>query len=212
MVEDPTKKVQTDKLGKKDPWYGCLIQPIAIFFWLYAITNIFIYNIDWFLENTFPVIGWVVKFKFPFILGIIALVWIFTKSTQILLWFLYIVLYPVLIILWKIPRFIWKQRSWNLTFAYVNALLSSSKSLKGSFITLALIIVDIFLVFQSSSPSFLWMAVSISMIIIIGSFIHRFILIFKPSDLYQVHSKITSGILRFGKKTFTVEKSVKELP
>ncbi|MGD0510439.1 MAG: hypothetical protein ABSA33_01230 [Candidatus Micrarchaeaceae archaeon] len=212
MAENQEKTVQPNEEKKSGIWFRYLAHPVAILFWLYAITQVFVYDLDSFLRSRFPLIVWIVKFKFPFILGIIALVWSFTKSTEILLWFLYIVLYPLILLVWTVPRFIWKQRSWNLTFAYVNTILSTTKSLKYSAITFALIIIETLLVIKSSSPPILWLAVGLSLVTVATAFVHRFTLIFKPSLLYQAHSKITAGILRFGKKTFAVEKSLKELP
>lgn len=212
MDDNQTKTVEPKEAIKSGPWYRHLAQPIAVLFWLYALTQVFIFNLDSFLQSKIPLIAWAVKFKFPFILGIIALVWSFTKSTEILLWFLYITFYPLILIVWTVPRSIWKQRSWNLTFAYINTILSTTKSLKYSAITFALIIIETLIVIESYSSPLLWLAVGLSLITVAMAFIHRFILIFKPSLLYQAHSKITAGILRFGKKGLAVEKSIKELP
>jgi hypothetical protein len=206
------RPVQPNEEKKTSPWHTHLAQPLAILFWLYIVTQIFIFDVDAFLESSFPFVAWVVKFKFPFIVGIIALIWSFTKSVEILLWFLYITLYPLILVLWIVPRFIWKQRSWNLTFAYVNTILSTTKSLKYSVIIFALIIIETVLIIESSSPSILWLAVGLSLITVASAFVHRFTLIFRPSTLYQVHSNLTKWILDFGKKGFVVEKSIKDLP
>jgi hypothetical protein len=210
--DNQTKTVESKEAKRSGPWYSHLAQPLAILFWAYSVTQVFIYNLDSFLVSRLPIIAWAVKFKFPLILGIIALVWSFTKSTEILLWFLYITLYPLILMVWTVPRFIWKQRSWNLTFAYVNTILSTTKSLKYSAIIFALIIIETVLVIESSSSPILWLAVGLSLITVAAAFVHRFTLIFEPSLLYQTHSKITAGILRFGKRTCAVEKSLKELP
>jgi hypothetical protein len=211
-MAEQAKTVQLNEEKKIAPWYTHLAQPLAILFWLYAVTQIFIYDLDALLESSFPFVAWVVKFKFPFILGIVALIWSFTKSVEILLWFLYIALYPLILVLWTVPRFIWKQRSWNLTFAYVNTILSTTKSLKYSVIIFALIIIETVLIIESSSPSILWLAVGLSLITVASAFVHRFTLIFRPSMLYQVHSNLTKWILNFGKQTCGVDKSIKDLP
>jgi hypothetical protein len=47
---------------------------------------------------------------------------------------------------------------------------------------------------------------------LVAVFGYRLFLIFRPSALYEVHSKLTGGIIKFGQKALVVENAVKELP
>ena len=47
--ELPKKKAEGE-----GPWYGHLAQPLAILFWLYAITQIFVFDVDAALQSRLP--------------------------------------------------------------------------------------------------------------------------------------------------------------
>lgn len=212
MDNQQTNTVQSSDKKTNHLWVIHLARPLAILFWLYAVTQVFVYDVDLFLESRLPAAAWAIRYKFSIIVGIIALIWLFTKSIELLLWFIYISLYPIIVLIWTIPRFVYKQKSWNLTIAYVNTVLSTSKSLKYGVLTFALILIETTLILESTEPLVLWLAVGLCIFTLVSAFFHRIVLIFKPSTLYEAHTKLTSSITKFGKKVLSVENSIKELP
>ncbi len=148
-----------------------------------------------------PPISWLVEFKFVIFLVVLALVWLFTKSTEVLLWFLYVVFFPLLIVIWYIPRIIWRVRSWNLTFAYINTLLSTSRSLRFTTIIFALCLLESAITAFSGNVPLLWLAIALSFASVVAVFSHRIILIFRPSRLYDVHVKLTVWIMKVGRES-----------
>lgn len=56
-MAEQAKTVQLNEEKKIAPWYTHLAQPLAILFWLYAVTQIFIYDLDAFLESSFPFVA-----------------------------------------------------------------------------------------------------------------------------------------------------------
>jgi hypothetical protein len=212
-MPDATINTKASEQPKKaEPWYEHLAPLIAIVFWFYVITQVFVFDLDAFIRSRLPLVGWLIQFKIAFILGVFALIWSFARNTTILLWFLYIALFPLIVLFWYIPRFIWTKRSWNLTFAYINTFLSTAKSLRYGAIIFALIIIEGLLAIETKSAALLWLSVALCTITLIAAFAHRVTLIFRPSALYEVHSKLTGGMMKFGKKVLIVEKAIKELP
>lgn len=186
---------------------------VAILFWFYVFLKLFVFDIDIFLVQEFaPNYAWLLDFKFFIFVGAIATIWLVTKSRHIILWTLYIFFYPAIVILWKFPYFVFRQKSWIFAFAVINAVISFFKSLKYNFITVAFFLVALSIIFGFSSPKLLWPSITVLIIILSMIYVHRFFLVFKPSSIFQVHIKIFSGIRKNATSSFVLEEEIKNLP
>jgi len=186
---------------------------IAISFWFYVFVKLFIFDIDRLVLNKFvPGFEWILNLKFFILIGIVAIVWLFTKNKHILIWFFYIIFYPIIVLFWKIPYFIFKQKSWVLAFALLNALISFFKSIKFNFIATAFFLISIVAILIFSSPLVLWLSVLSIFTILSIMYINQFFLVFRPSSIFQVHLKIFSGIRRRGTASFALDDEIKNLP
>ena len=130
-------------------------ETLAILFWMYVLIKLFAFDIDIFLMNRFlPGYAWLLNLKFFILIGGIALIWLVTKNKYILSWSLYVFFYPPIILFWKIPFFIFKQRSWILAFAFINSIISFFKSIKYNFITSALFLASLAIIFSFSNKNY----------------------------------------------------------
>ncbi len=210
--EITTQKPKKEK-GLLDRFLAIIRESIASLFWIYVFVKLFVFDVDVFLVNKIlPNYTWLLNFKFFILIGIIAVVWLITKNKYILSWSLYIVFFPAIVLFWKIPFFIFKQKSWNFAFAFINAIISFFKSIKYNFITVAVYLVSLAIVFGFSSKKLLWPAILVLFIILLIIYIHRFILVFKPSSIFQVQKNIFSEIRKQGSSSFALDKSIKDLP
>lgn len=192
---------------------GLIREIIAIIFWCYVVVKLFIFDIDILLVHKFaPEYIWVLNFKFFILIGLISIFWLITKSKYILIWSSYIIFYPAIILLWKIPYFVFKQKSWLLAFALINAFVSFFTSLKYNFITAAILLISIAIIFVSSNSKLLWLSVSAILITLIVVYIHRFVLVFRPSSLFQIYTKLFSGIREKGVSLFALDADIRSLP
>ncbi len=193
--------------------FAVIKEIIAILFWFYVLAKIFVFDIDVFLVNKYLLdYVWLLNFKFFILIGAIAIIWLITKNKYILSWSLYIFFYPVIVLFWKIPFFVFKQKSWIFAFALINAVISFLKSIKYNFIIAALFLSSLAIIFGFSNKKLLWLAIIVLFIILAIIYIHRFISVFKPSSIFQVHIKIFSGIRKHGTSSFTLDESLKNLP
>jgi len=186
---------------------------VAIGFWFYVFVKLFILDIDQLVVNRFaPEYAWILNLKFFILIGIIAAVWLFTKNKHVLVWFLYIVFYPVIVLFWKVPYFIFKQKSWVLAVALLNSVISFFKSLKFNFIAIAFFLISVVVILIFSSPVLLWLSILSILTILLIIYVHQFSLVFRPSSIFQVHLKIFSGIRRRGTPSFALDDEIKNLP
>ena len=204
MIESKESVTQTTtqqpkrKSGIVDRTLFFIRESIAALFWFYVITKLFIFDIDIFLFGMFsPDYAWLLNYRCLILLGIVATFWLVTKNKHIILWTLYIFFYPVIVLLWKIPFFVFRQRSWSFVFAFFDAIISFFKSFRFSFITVSFFLISSTIIFGFSNEILLWLAIAVLIVVISAVYIHRFVLVFKPAGVYQVYSIVFSGIGNF---------------
>ncbi len=187
---------------------------IAALFWIYLVVKVFIFDFDiYLLERFSPDYAWLLNYKFFILIGTVATILLVTRDRQILLWALYIFLYPAIFFLWKIPIFIFRQRSWTLAFAFFDAGISFFESFKFGFITAAFFLASVAIVFSSSNEILLWLSSTVLLVVLSVVYIHSFILVFKPSGLYQlVHNKFFSDMGERIWSSFAMDANMASLP
>ena len=102
MIETPEAENQEDNHQSKKKnkvlsgFLSFTRESLAILFWIYIITKLFIFDLDIFLvENYLPSFKWIIDYKFFILIGILSTIWIVTKNKHILLWFLYIFFWKI---------------------------------------------------------------------------------------------------------------------
>ncbi len=213
---EPAKVRQKKEVSKTDKILAFVRQIIAILFWFYVLVKLFIFDIDVAIINKFfPEYIKYLNFKILFIIGIISIIWLITKNKYILPWFFYILLFPFIVFFWKIPYFIFKQRSWTLAFAFINSVISFFKSIRYTFIASSFYIISASLIFIFTNKFVLGFAILIILSITLFAYANRFIIIFKPTSVFQVYTYIFSKIKTFGSKSpalFMLEDDIKIIP
>jgi hypothetical protein len=203
---------KSEEIQKKHPVKDFLIETLALTFWVYLISKVFIFDIDLFIINKInPNLSWIITYKLFILLGVIALVWIFNKSKDVFFWFFYIACYPLVIILWKIPVFIVKQKSWTLAFALVNSAINFFKSLKYKFIFGVLFSISILSIFIFYNEIFLVCSVIGFFAVLLFVYIRTLFFVFQPSSIFQIYSALSKGSVDYIFKNFT-DKEIRLLP
>ncbi len=188
-------------------------QMLAILFWVYALVKVFVFDIDIYLASKLtPEYVWLLDFKFLILIGIVGLFWLFTNNRYIFLMVIYVVFYPLIVLFWKIPFLIYKQKSWLLAFVFINSLITLIKSIKFGFITSAFFLISTAIVINASNKILLGIAALVVLAILFTTYIHRLISAFKPSGIFQVYNKLLSDIRKRGASMFTLDKDIKNLP
>ncbi|XOB41392.1 MAG: hypothetical protein ACKKMW_01530 [Candidatus Nealsonbacteria bacterium] len=193
-----------------------LKEVVALLFWTYVLLKLFVFDIDiWLINKYLPRYAWLLKFKLLFLIVFIAVIWLVTRNKHILSWSFYILFYPVIFFLWKIPTFVFKQKSWIFAFAFVNAVISFFKSVKHNFIMFTLFVVSSVTIFTSLNEKLLWIMILALFLVISIIYIRRFTLLFKPSSIFQIYKKIFSATKSYGAKQttlFALDDDIKNLP
>ena len=163
---------------------------IAVLCWLYALTKLFVFDIDIYLLNLIaPGWAWLLDFKLTHSrldrnrdAG--------DKESDFGVAVLYIAFYPFVLLFWKVPRFVWKQQSWLLAFAIVNAAISFFYSFRRDFIAGTLFLICAILIVTASNSYVLMVAAAVMLAIIAFAYYTAFRKALKPSAVFETYRRL----------------------
>jgi hypothetical protein len=192
-----------------------LRESVAILFWLYVILKLFVFDVDVYVaQMLFPTEAWLLDFKFIILVCFAAGAVLTFRSFSIVVWIAYVGFYPLVVLFWKIPRWLYKTRSWVIAFAALNATVSFFRSIKYNLIVSALALTAVAVAFEATNVSLLWSAAVLLLLILLVTYFRRFILVFRPNLLFQIYttagarnreSQLTSAKLAENLKNLPVE-------
>jgi len=203
----PDQPAPARSFGQRLRWIG--LETVAVLFWLYAITKLFVFDVDvYLLDLLAPKWAWLLNYKFPILLGLIVVGMVVSRSLTLGLTVLFIVLYPLIVLFWKIPLFVWKQKNWLLAFAIVNAAISFFYSFKRDFIAGTLFLICTILIVTVDNQYALFGASFLLLIIVAFAYYAAFRKAFKPSAVFETYTKIFPAVWT----SIKVDGSLRNLP
>lgn len=199
-----------DKISSQFTFVKLIREIIAGLVWIYSLIKLFVFDIDrYIIQNSLPNHTYLLQYKFVIIIALIALVWLFTRNKQIFTWSFYILFYPLILLFWRVPYFIFKQKSWVLAFTFINGLISFIVTIKYSFITSAVYILSLTILLTSTNKMFLVLSCLSISILLLFTFYNRFRVIFKKSSLLSFYSIFFS---RMDNSSLIIEEEITKTP
>ena len=189
------------------------IHIVSILLWLYATIKLFVFDVDIYLVHQIsPTLTWVTQLRFVVLIGAIGVLFAFCKTQTAIFALLYILFYPLIIVFWKLPVFIFKQKSWTLAFALANSAISFFRNIKRSVISVAVFLTSATIILVSSNKY----ALGVSAILLLGlltfNYIVRFISVFRRSYLVAVYTAILNAWRTTIEKTNKADAEIRNLP
>lgn len=209
VVENPIAKEVVNL-----PIINRVVKLFSVLFWSYVIIKIFFFDIDVYLFNKFlPQFSGLLNYKFLFLISIFALTLLMVRRKIVILWTVYVFLFPIILICWKTPYFIFKQKSWVLAIALINSIIAFFISFKHTFIISVVYILCAVLIFKSSSTYYLYGSAIFILITLIITFFNRVIMIFKPSKVNIAYINFLSRPIEHTfVPQFKLDENIKNLP
>jgi hypothetical protein len=110
----------------------------AAFVWIYSATKLFVADVDRMaIHRIFPQADWLVDFRLVFVAALALAVALFFWNKWTMAFVVYIVLFPLLVVVWKIPALIYRRHSWLLAMAVINSAVLFFRNLRFHLITKA---------------------------------------------------------------------------
>jgi hypothetical protein len=167
----------------------------AAVFWLYVVVKVFFFDADaLLLQKAFPAQAWLLNLRFLFILIALAIAVIFSDKGSVLFYCGYILLFPLIVLLWKIPRLIYRRPNWVLVIAFVNAMISFFTSFKYNILIATAVFTATVLALFASSAVVLWTAIVLALAGLYAGYVRRFISAVRPSKVFRAHTKLVEWL------------------
>jgi hypothetical protein len=187
VVTQPTEAQPEVQKTLRISWFW--MDLFAISFWSYALIKIFIFDVDVHLvSRASPQFAWLLNYKFPILLGAILLAMLVTRSSVLALSALYVATYPLVVLLWKIQKFVWTQKSWVIVFAILNAAIGLFRSFKRDFVSGTLLLISVVLIFSTGNQYILYGVSLVLAALVMLAYALAFMKAFKPSAVFQTYT------------------------
>ena len=186
---------------------------VSIAFWIYTTIKLFVFDFDLYLIHQIsPNFVWLTQLRFVFLLGVIGLLFLLSRTQTAISILLYILLYPFILALWKLPIFIFKQKSWTLAFAIANSLISFFQNIRRSTIKAAIFFISSALIFVSTNPYLLTGAACFLVALLLLNYITKFIAVFRRSKLVHIYTTVLNAWRESISKTNRLDEKIRNLP
>lgn len=185
----------------------------AVLFWCYATTKVFAFDVDIYIfRKILPDYEWILQFKLVIALIILSALFLFFNKISILLHAIYIALFPLIAVVWKIPKIIYKKKQWVLAFALVNTTTSFFATIRYNIIMSAAFLASAAVIFTASNQKLLWIAMCIIVVALYSVYVHRFILAIRPLSVFRVHDKVVCWLSDFATKALAPDPKLSRKP
>ncbi|WP_144559638.1 hypothetical protein [Shouchella miscanthi] len=218
MTNEPLISFENTETKEKKPFklpkINFAIKILAVIIWMFVMIKLLIFDIDVYIFNKFfPEFISLLNYKFMITISTVALILMIFRKKIIVLWSLYITLYPFILFFWKIPYFIFKQRSWIFAIACLNSVIAFFVSIKQMVFSSAIFLIAMIVMFKSTNSISITVAIITIFILVSLILINRCIAIFKTSKVNEFYINVLSTPFEDGLvRSFTLDEGVENLP
>lgn len=157
--------------------------------WLYVFIKSFVFDFDLYLADQFnPSLDAFLKYRFFFFVALVAVIILFYRNYWAL--FLYILFFPVIVILWKIPKLIYKTQSWLLVLGIFEFLASLVQNFRYKAVKNTVALFSALAIFLTVSKAFLGLSIFALFLILIIDFFRLVATALKGSQFLSLQSNI----------------------
>lgn len=161
----------------------------AIFLWAYMTLKIAIFDLDSYLINKFiPSFQFLLDFKLFILLAVISLLWLILGKKEFPKFAAYILAYPIIIIVWKIPKLLF--RNWSAAIVFSPAIFEIFTTLRALFISYTLVLLAAICILTTSNKY----SLVLSMLILLALLVLHLYASFKKAYKSTVFSKVSNVI------------------
>lgn len=180
--EDGDEEDKRHSRWRKLGWWALDLASGA--FWVYAVTKVFVGDVDrWVVDNVAPSFRWLLDFRLLLLLGLVSVLLVLTpRRSKKWTWIpLYAATFPLVVLLWKIPRYLYRRRNWLLVLGAIHVAVSTVKGLRFGVPVFTALLVGAVLVAADTPAALLWVAFVLLLGSWLASLIRSVVFAFRPS-------------------------------
>jgi len=156
---------------------------IAAGFWLLLFVKVFVFDVDLAVVHVFPRLAIVYPYKFFFILGFLAVSWITLGTKRFLKTIGYVLIYPFVLFLWRVPKQLFKN--WALLVIFAPAIESVLFTLKWRFAFATAAVFAALTILNTEQHTVLVVSMSVLMVYLLVHYLLRLKVAFRPTALFS---------------------------
>jgi len=198
MAETPSDTERGEKPFKRLAFF--LREAVAVSTWLIVFIKLFIYDVDLLFVNRVPWLQRVYPYKFFIIIGFVAIVWVSLGTKRFLKIVGYVAVYPLVLLLWRLPKTFIKN--WALLLMFAPAIESAIVTLKWRFVFAALTMLSALGICLSQDAQVLTVLMALLLIYLLIHYIFRLRVAFRPTSLFANLAKPMGEMWRTTIKTY----------
>lgn len=172
--------------------------------WLYIVGQLFVVDVDRkVVEKIIPGARHVLPYKFLFVLACFVGVAIYWR--RLLLPALYVSFFPVVVLLWKVPKFLYKVRSGTLVLGLVNVITSAFTDFRYNVASTVAWIAGAAFALTVHSSYLQWPAIVLLAVPLVRSYWRTLRFSFRPSRFVTLQTKAIATAVSSDLATSLVE-------
>jgi hypothetical protein len=149
-----------------------ILDILGVAFWLYVVLKLFVYDVDRQLLSAVGVEG-LANYRLFFFLAVLVMIVVLTKRKVVALLYLgYVLFFPIVVLLWKVPRLIYRTRSWLVALAAVNVVTAVFRDFKFNVVTKSLALLALLCIFVADT-AFILVPASITLVVLLLITLYR---------------------------------------
>jgi xanthosine utilization system XapX-like protein len=167
----------------------------GVLLWAYVFVQAFVFDIDDHVIRELPAGDAIANFKFLGFLGLLVLAVVVLSRADAIRAIAYVLLFPLVILFWRIPKLLYKTNSWVVFFSAANVVATTVMNFKASLITLGAGLFATVLILAGSSPAPLVIGMSLVAFLLLAAFYRAIRYALSPSAFLYTQSNAIERIV-----------------
>jgi hypothetical protein len=171
-----------NKPSRWGAWKWRAVNVTASLVWLYAICKAFVFDVDLYIfQRVWPAGGWLVTYRFFVLIVIASLLALVLRKPAFFAWLFYFSFFPVILVIWWFPRFIYKQQSWVVLLAVMNAMTSLVRDFRYTLATKSCALIAIALIVVNPLSQLTLLAGVVLLVLLMVTYVRTLSIVLRPS-------------------------------
>lgn len=176
--------------------FRILFDGFATLVWLYVPAKLFIGDFDrWIVSHVAPSLMWLLDYRFFVILTIGAVLLLCLRRWEFVVPLLYLMFFPLVVLLWKIPRAYYRAKSWTLVIGTVQIGWALVQSLRFAVVSATLFALAALTVAVRGPDWLLWVVVTGLPLLWLCVLARAVFYALKPSKFVRSQQHLSSTLL-----------------
>jgi hypothetical protein len=175
-------RAPSSRADRWSPWKWRAVNAAATVAWIYAVCKILIFDIDQYaFQWLWPQGGWIVTYRFFILLTVASVLAIVLRRLSFFAWLIYFAFFPMIVVIWWLPRFIYKRRSWVALLAVVNVVTTFIQDFRYSLVTKSAALISIAVIVVSPIRALTVLAGAVLLFLLMVTYVRTVSIVLRPS-------------------------------